>query len=575
MVNKCVVFGCKSGYTAKGGISSFRFPFRKPDLLNKWVQFVNRANWSPSSNSVICSKHFDEKFLCVGIRTKLKWKANPIPTKHTSSALKQPSSLKTPAAPRKPPTQRIFQQDELENFSKEDSIENFNDLSEKHAPPGNQFHKTEQFVVYYNLSFNSVSGFPEVLEAIKINLDLHVELQYRSNPVPLPSWFTMGRNAKLTKLSMLQNFPAYLRNVGNKSQDVIEELQQRQHYQTKGRPPYSCEMIRFALLLRYTSAQAYKILLGKLPLPSMSLLRKLKSGNLDVIKVAKLLRQNKSISDVVLMCDEMFLQKSSQYSGGQYVGVDENGTLFKGIAVFMIVGLKKSVPIVVKAVPEVTINGKWLAEELSKCIASLASAGFRVRGIVLDNHSANVAAFRSLLQLHPSDNPLNIKHPENLSKTYLFFDNVHLIKNIINNLLNARKFVFPSFSFCIKDQLVTSSSNGYISWRDLHEIYDEDMTNVANLRKAPKLTFKALHPGFNKQNVALALAIFDESTIAACKSYFPNRQDVSSFLSLINSCRTVVNSKTKFHPNSLGNAVVLNDGTLEFLESLATWFESW
>ena len=36
-----------------------------------------------------------------------------------------------------------------------------------------------------------------------------------------------------------------------------------------------------------------------------------------------------------------------------------------------------------------------------------------------------------------------------------------------------------------------------------------------------------------------------------------------------------MNSKTKFHPNSLGNAVVLNDGKLEFLESLATWFESW
>ena len=32
-------------------------------------------------------------------------------------------------------------------------------------------------------------------------------------------------------------------------------------------------------------------------------------------------------------------------------------------------------------------------------------------------------------------------------KTYLFFDMVHLIKNVRNNLLNKKKFVFPKFSF--------------------------------------------------------------------------------------------------------------------------------
>ena len=63
----------------------------------------------------------------------------------------------------------------------------------------------------------------------------------------------------------------------------------------------------------------------------------------------------------------------------------------------MIHGLKSSVPIVVKAVPEVTVNGQWLAEEISNCISNLADAGFRVRGIVTDNHSANVAAFNNLL----------------------------------------------------------------------------------------------------------------------------------------------------------------------------------
>ena len=70
MVNKCVIVGCKSGYLGNEGISSFRFPFGKPVLLEKWAQFVNRANWKPSTNSVVCAKHFEKKFLSSGKRTK-------------------------------------------------------------------------------------------------------------------------------------------------------------------------------------------------------------------------------------------------------------------------------------------------------------------------------------------------------------------------------------------------------------------------------------------------------------------------------------------------------------------------
>ena len=48
---------------------------------------------------------------------------------------------------------------------------------------------------------------------------------------------------------------------------VLEDLRKRQHHKSKGRPPYSAELIGYALLLRYTSAQAY---------PYFPLLRKYK-----------------------------------------------------------------------------------------------------------------------------------------------------------------------------------------------------------------------------------------------------------------------------------------------------------
>ena len=102
----------------------------------------------------------------------------------------------------------------------------------------------------------------------------------------------------------------------------------------------------------------------------------------------------------------------------------------------MIRGLKESVPIVVKASPEVTLTGQWLVDEVSDSINLLGQVGFKVREIIFaDNHSTNVSAFNILQTRFPSGY-FDIQHSHNSTKTYLFFDNVHLVKNIRNNLLN-------------------------------------------------------------------------------------------------------------------------------------------
>ena len=62
-----------------------------------------------------------------------------------------------------------------------------------------------------------------------------------------------------------------------------------------------------------------------------------------------------------------------------------------------------------------------------------------------------------------------------------------------------------------------------------------------------------------------ALAIFDETTFAAFKSYFPERKDVADFVTLINSWWTVVNARTHFASNPLVNAPVQGDGKADFL----------
>ena len=280
-------------------------------------------------------------------------------------------------------------------------------------------------------------------------------------------------------------------------------------------------------------------------------------------------------SDVILMVDEMYLQKSTQYQSGEYVGADTEGNLYKGIMAFMVVGLKQSIPFVVQAIPEVTFNSQWLCDNIATNIENLANTGFCVRGLVSDNHASNVNAFAMLKSLFHSDSNLFFEHPVNHGKrTYMFFDTVHLIKNIRNNLLNGKKFVFPEFSFN-QLNIPLHCSEGYISWGDLYNIFDKDKELKGNLRKAPKLSYQALHPGNNKQSVPLALALFQESTIAAAKSYFPNRQDIHGFLNLIHVWWTISNSKQRFSPNPLGNAVISNDNKTNFIRSFAHWIQEW
>ena len=98
---------------------------------------------------------------------------------------------------------------------------------------------------------------------------------------------------------------------------------------------------------------------------SLSLLNKIQGG-LDALKALKTLHEKGSFSlGCILMVDEMYFQKSAQCQSGEYVGVDEEGNLHKGIVAFMVVGLKQSISFAFQAILEVTFNGQWVAEKFS------------------------------------------------------------------------------------------------------------------------------------------------------------------------------------------------------------------
>ena len=164
---------------------------------------------------------------------------------------------------------------------------------------------------------------------------------------------------------MLENFVSHIKKRSDSFSTILSELNSVQYYKPQGRPKFSSSMILYALLLRYTSCYSHKLLLQEFPLPSLSLLEKITSGFIDSVKYTKLLLEKEAMSeDYVLLVNEIYLEKSVQFHSGNFIGRNEEGTLFKGIVVFMIVSLKKSILFVIKLSPNITVTEEWLKSEI-------------------------------------------------------------------------------------------------------------------------------------------------------------------------------------------------------------------
>ena len=578
MPNKCSVTGCYTNFRDGPKKSVFKFP-ADPVLSRKWLKFLNRVDYEISEHSVICADHFGERFIIrYEKKVKLDYSLNPIQSIHPDF---MPLSLApVPREPRKPPTTRIFQPDEIQSFQSKFDISSFSDVV-------NYIKQSEEyrdFQVYTSAdsitSYRVVicSGIAIVKECIHIDSNLTVKLSYEGCNIPLPSYIARAEGSKLTSLDMLTNLPVYCKHAeGTCETNVIKELLKLQYNNPKGRPPYSTTVLRFALMMRYTSNSAYQYLKNFLPLPSYSLLTKLKSQSIDTSKGLVSLRENSLFSnDTVLLLDEMYVQKEVQYDGRDLTGCNSALEMYKSILCFMVVSLKKSTSYILKAVPLIKINHQIVQDGILSCISMLNKENFNIRAIVCDNHSTNVSTFKHLKERYPCSKRDNaITNPFNPDQyTYLIFDSVHLIKNIRNNLLATKFFQVPSLELTIMDVDINIPP-GFIQWSTFHRVHEKDSAIGCHVKKAPKLSYQALHPGNNKQSVPLTLAIFDLTTITAISQYFPDDKTTSSFLNLIYNWWLVVNAKERFHPNIVGNALIAGVGKIEFLQAMTTWLVKW
>ena len=135
-------------------------------------------------------------------------------------------------------------------------------------------------------------------------------------------------------------------------------------------------------------------------------------------------------------------KKCVEYCGGEFFGSNINNELCKSNVCFMIIGLKENVPYFVKVAPVTFLNSELLKDELLNCLELLITGRFNMRADICDNHAVNV----SVLQFGEDNESLLIMRI-NKQKVYLFYNTLHLIKNVRNNLLSKKQLVFQQFRF--------------------------------------------------------------------------------------------------------------------------------
>ena len=81
------------------------------------------------------------------------------------------------------------------------------ELSAFQQRAGFQFKELDNCALDFHLVFDKEAKLAKILESIRVDDDLHVQLQYNGMPLPLPQWFVQGHNAGNTEKSKLFRKP--------------------------------------------------------------------------------------------------------------------------------------------------------------------------------------------------------------------------------------------------------------------------------------------------------------------------------------------------------------------------------
>ena len=283
---------------------------------------------------------------------------------------------------------------------------------------------------------------------------------------------------------------------------------------------------------------------------------------------------------VILQLDEIHIKPKLTYKCGKLIGNAGNNAQHQAnrIQCFMISSVLSSNKDVVSLVPVQKMTTHDLTVMTQEVIQNVTRAGYRIVSVISDNNVVNRKMFMELSgtgRLVPYiQNPINVDE-----RIYILFDTVHLLKCIRNNWINdvEKSFTFPDFS----DNTVILNA----VFSDLINIYHMEKESI--LKDGYKLTWKSLFPNnIDRQNVKLALKVFDRTTIAALEVLGPHTsklqhwEGTAQFISIVLKFWNIVNVKntTKGLHKLLEDATVISsikDDRLNWLDRFSSWLKLW
>ena len=126
------------------------------------------------------------------------------------------------------------------------------------------------------------------------------------------------------------------------------------------------------------------------------------SGTIDSLKfVSSLIEKDEIDKDASLLIDEMYLQPELRYDGATMVGASVDGDLYGSVVCFMLTFLKRSVPVVIRALPITKLTSIALIEIVEDIIRKCLSIGVTIRALSTDNHSVNMNLYTRLKSFYP------------------------------------------------------------------------------------------------------------------------------------------------------------------------------
>ena len=235
MPNKCAAYGCKSGYDSSEtqNVTLHRFPLNNEALLNTWLRRISRSNFTPSSNSRLCSLHFRESDFvaesldtnitrrrikssnCTRAKRQLKPNAVPsifpnMPGYFTLEAEERPTGATTSI--RQQNVNARFEQMETELFQ-EESISTIEDLIEKlpeaSTPSGFTHEICNGNVWFHHIEYETLP--PKIACSILVGSDLKVSIFGANHELPINNIAHITAGGILRNISELCNVMAFLK----------------------------------------------------------------------------------------------------------------------------------------------------------------------------------------------------------------------------------------------------------------------------------------------------------------------------------------------------------------------------